>query len=363
MASQKNPVPAATRQATGFAVEPAQAETVRRALREAGLLATELSPRSDDGKVVFPLHNEADADEAVTRLMDRFQATRHKSTFKQRTPQEADYRERLAHLEKPLRDELPRAHDVVGDIVLVKLPDSLEPYKQEIGAALLATHTRLRTVALDRGVIGAERVRDLVVLAGQPHLATTHREHGLRLDVELDRVYFSPRLATERARLLERVQNGQRVLDLFAGVGAFVCLVARERAPEQVTAIDVNPHAVRLMEKNLQQNHLARERVTLIEGDAREAAPQTRDWDHVVLNLPHDAHAFLDVAAACVAPHGEIHLYAILEREDEEAYVHSALDTLHKETGRAWTLAQRRHVRQYAPTMDGLGFTFAARTP
>ncbi len=362
MANEPPPPPTVkTRDAPGLGVERSRAEEVRQALGAAGLLATDLTPLQTAGQVVFPLVPDAEGSTSLHRLLQRFPAAPvPTAAFRMRASNEADYRQRLKDLPRPLQEELPRAHDVIGDIAIMKLPDVLHGHRRAIAQALLATHPRLRTVALDRGVTGAQRVRDLEVLAGQGGLATTHREHGLRLSVEPDRVYFSPRLATERARLLERVHDGQRVLDLFAGIGAFVCLVARDRHPARVTAVDVNPHAIRLLERNLEQNKLASAPVTLIEGDAREVAPRTADWDHVVLNLPHDAHRFLDVAAACAAPDAEIHLYAILERDDEDAYVQDALRRLHEATGKGWSLVQRRHVRQYAPTMDGLGFTFAA---
>lgn len=349
----------ATQTAPAIATARADAEPIRRALQERGLLQAGLVPAREDDQVLFPLTPQAET--ASRSLLDEFPgATLTTHRFETRDAQPADYRDRLKALPEDLRAQLPRAHDVVGDIAIVKLPEALLPHKTAIAQAMMDAQARVRTVALDQGVTGDQRVRKLEVLAGEPGLTTIHREHGLELEVALDKVYFSPRLATERKRLLERIQNGQRVLDLFAGVGAFVCLVAKNRTPETITAVDINPNATELLAKNLTRNKIDPTGIQVVEGDARQVAPTTADWDHVVLNLPHDAHRFLDVAAACVSPDGEIHLYAILERDDEATYVEATLTQLHQHTGRPWQVAQRRHVRQYAPTMDGLAFTLKA---
>lgn len=348
------------RRAPGLAVAPQHAEAARRALKEASLLAPHLNPVHGPKRIIFPLQRTPDDAtlKAITTAAPEAELT--ETIFTHRASRETDYRDRLKHLSQALRERLPRAHDVIGDIAVLKLPEELQPHRKEIADALMSVHPRLATVALDHGVEGEQRVRNLEVIAGEPRLETTHREHGLTLHVEPHKAYFSPRLATERHRLLARIHPGQRVLDLFAGIGAFVCLVAREHPEVTITAIDVNPHAVRLLKKNLQANRIEADRIHVIEGDTREEAPRTGDWDHVVMNLPHDAHRFLDVAADCASPQGEIHLYAILEREDESSYIENALATLQEHTGNPWRLAERRHVRQYAPTMDGLAFSFTS---
>jgi tRNA (guanine37-N1)-methyltransferase len=346
-----------TKRAQGLAVHRSQAEQARQTLLGSRILERGLTPLPDGDTVVFPLIEDAPPhiiEEAQARMPD---SRLVEQEFPGRGPREADYRDRLRHLPQPLLGILPRAHDVIGEIALMKLPEPLLPHKLEIAQALLATHTRLRSVALDKGVKGEDRVRELEVLAGDDDLQVMHREHGLRLHVDIDKVYFSPRLATEREELLKRIKGHQRIVDLFAGIGAFVCLLLRERDVQAVCAIDQNPHAVRLLKKNLQTNRLPTQRVEVLEGDAREHAPRTGDWDHVVMNLPHDAHHFLDVAAECVAPQGEIHLYAILDRDDEDEYVRNALQVLQAHTGQPWAVAERRHVRQYAPTMDGIRYS------
>lgn len=339
-------------------VAPADAQRLRVAIGD--LLDKDAQPHQGDGRIWFPLlpdgRRAAEAALGGARVDDVVYAQR---PFVLRTRRPTHYTALLSDLPAEEQAILPNSYDIVGDVAIIKLPEPLLAHKKNVGHALLTVHPNVSTVALDRGVTGELRVRDLEVIAGPPELTTLHREHGLTIEVALDKVYFSPRLATERQRLAARVVEGQRVLDLFAGVGAFVCLVARDRAPAVVAAVDLNPEAVRLLRRNLERNRIAVP-VDAIEGDARLVAPRSGDWDHVVMNLPHDAAAFLDVAAECVAPDGEVHLYAMVERSEHDDIVKSLQDRMSTLMGAPWRVIAERHVRNYAPTMDGLGFTLSA---
>lgn len=341
-------------------------ESVRRSLAQADLLDRALQPAREGSALWFPLRPASERDPAALDdfLRTHDHATTGTYTFTRRTPRIASYRELLTDLPDDLRALLPSSYDIVGHVAVVKLPDPLLPHQTRIAQALLEAHTQVRTVALDAGVQGPLRIRELVVVAGEPVLTTHHKEHGLVIRVPLDKAYFSPRLATERARVAGRIKPQDRVLDLFAGVGAFVCLVARDRDPAALYAVDLNPAATEALRHNLDANGIDPDGtdITVVEGDARAVAPRTADWDHVVMNLPHDAAAFLDVAADCVADHGEVHLYAMVEKEQKEAHggaLAARMDALMQAHGRptGWTVAEVRHVRNYAPTLDGLAYT------
>ncbi len=344
-------------------VPTAVAESVRARLAAAGWLDTSLVPGREDGRVWFAVSGAAAREDVQARLRDVPTARIAPHRFEARPLRTRSYQDLLVDLPAEARGLLPSSFDIVGHVALLKLDEALLPHAAAIAAAVLSAQPRVETVALDAGVEGERRVRGLTVIGGDPRLATLHREHGLEIEVDLATTYFSPRLATERKRLAERIAPGSRVLDLFAGAGAFVCLVARDRAPSAVLAIDINPHAIEALRANLVRNRIAPSVVGAVVGDARAVAPRTRDWDHVVMNLPHGAFDFLDVAAGCVARGGEVHLYAMVERADADAFGARAADRLAAATGTAWRVAEVRHVRSYAPTMDGLGFTLAEVKP
>jgi tRNA (guanine37-N1)-methyltransferase len=163
-----------------------------------------------------------------------------------------------------------------------------------IAEAVMASDLPVSTV-LNRAseVRGTERVREWDVLAGEG-TETVHREYGCEFAVDLAEVYFSARLATERQRVVEQVEPGERAFDMFAGAGPFAVRLADAGA--KVVAVDVNPRAVEYLRANAERNGVT-ELVTAIEGDVREVVDEYAGWaDRIVMNLPHSAETFLDAA-------------------------------------------------------------------
>src|SRR5207245_9654346 len=62
---------------------------------------------------------------------------------------------------EPLRRFLPSAFDVIGDIAVVNMPDEVQPYRKQIGLAILRWNPNIRVAGPARGVKGARRVRSI----------------------------------------------------------------------------------------------------------------------------------------------------------------------------------------------------------
>ena len=87
----------------------------------------------------------------------------------------------------------------------------------------------------------------------------------MKLDVK--NVYFSPRLATERKRVQELTNDGEEILDMFAGIGPFPIVIAKEKNVN-ITAVDINEHAIKYLNENIKLNKLApNAHITAICGD------------------------------------------------------------------------------------------------
>jgi len=205
-----------------------------------------------------------------------------------------------------------RAFDIVGDIAVVKIPEKLLPKKQLIGQALMQVHHHVRTVLNQTTPVRGEfRTRKLEVIAGAPRTETTHREGGCSFKVDLAKVYFSPRLATERLRVTEQIKPGEVVVNLFAGVGCYSVLIAKHSEAIKIYSIDKNPAAVNYMRENTRINKVGA-RVVSILGDARDVV-ETRlmgKADRVLMPLPELAREFFEVALLALKPEGGVvHFY------------------------------------------------------
>ncbi|MFB6125588.1 MAG: class I SAM-dependent methyltransferase family protein [Halanaeroarchaeum sp.] len=204
------------------------------------------------------------------------------------------------------------SYERIGDIVVI---DEDDPERaRDIADAVVASDIPVATVLNKQSKIkGQERVRDWAVLAGDG-TETVHREYGAEFALDLATVYFTPRLATERHRVVQQVTADEHVFDMFAGVGPYAIPMAMRGA--EVVATDVNEAAIAYLRENARRNGVE-DRITSIAGDVREIAPEYEGWaDRIVMNLPHTADEFLDVAVQLASGEAVLHFYDI-QHEDE----------------------------------------------
>ena len=83
------------------------------------------------------------------------------------------------------------------------------------------------------------------VLAGDEDLETAVKENGATFRLDYGRVYWNSRLEREHRRIVEMLQPGDVVADMFAGIGPFAVPAAMRGA--KVYANDLNPKAVEFL--------------------------------------------------------------------------------------------------------------------
>ncbi|MEM3823775.1 MAG: class I SAM-dependent methyltransferase family protein [Candidatus Bathyarchaeia archaeon] len=214
---------------------------------------------------------------------------------------------------------LPRAIDFVGDIAIIEIPPEIEAYKTLVGEAILKAHENVETVLAKAGAVsGTYRLREFSVIAGKPKTETVHKEHGCQFYVDLAKAYFSPRLSYEHNRVASLVEEGETVIDMFAGVGPFSILIAKKHENVKVYAIDVNPNAVEFLQKNVRLNRVEG-KVHPILGDAKQVVEEKLFGmaDRVIMNLPEKAIEFIDVACKAIKPTGGIiHFYTFVSSSE-----------------------------------------------
>jgi tRNA (guanine37-N1)-methyltransferase len=171
--------------------------------------------------------------------------------------------------------------------------------------------------------------------------------------MDLGRVFFSPRLATERDNVSKQVQPGEVVMDMFAGIGPFSIMIAKSRSPKVVYAIDMNPAAIEFMKENIALNRV--QGIEPILGDARDEVKKLEKADRIIMNLPHDASNYVPDALGALRPGGIIHYYEIMEDSGVKERLDGIADLARKE-GRVMKELARRKVKSYSPTMTFYGF-------
>ena len=209
-------------------------------------------------------------------------------------------------------DELYSAFDQIGDIIVVRIPESLLSKKKVIGEALLESVHPARSVFYQSSdVSGDFRTRKLEVIAGEDNTETEYREYGCRFKVDVEKAFFSPRLSTERNRIADLIQDGEVIINMFGGVGMF-SIVAAKRKNCTVYNIDLNPYAAKLCEENIKLNKKMKGKIISINGDAAQVVKeQLQDkGDRTLMLLPERSDEFLDSAILATKSGGIIHYYS-----------------------------------------------------
>ncbi len=262
------------------------------------------------------------------------------------------YRE-LVELSEAERAFLPRSFDVIGDIVLIRVPDELASRSAAIGEALLRFVPNARIVGADHGVHGPDRVRRLERIAGAGSWSTRHRENGIEIDVDVERAYFSPRLAREHARVASSVRDGEEVFDLCCGVGPFALAIARDGRARTVWAVDHNPAAIELLVASAAR--LGRgDRLRPVRADVASFLAEGRPCDRAVLNLPHEGIKYLASVARSVRPAGAIHYYEVVDRTALATRGIGLVRNLEPDGG--WRVAEQHAVHPYSSDSDLVAF-------
>ena len=303
--------------------------------------------------VVFPLRREL-TDEEIKQfqgvmksnvLIDQF-------IFSQRERRPTTLQEALSNiLPKELHPWIPSAIDFVGDLAILDLPSPLLGYKEVVGKGIMEMNPHVAGVFRKVGsVSGQFRLRQVERLTGVSRTTTIHHENGCRFHVDIAQTYFSGRLSTERLRVGEQIKTNTVVLDMFAGVGPFSILAAKQGAT--VFAVDINPQAIQLLNQNILLNKVQNQ-VTIFTGDIRTVKNHLlkNHCDHVIMNLPGHAIQFLDKAIEALKPNGGIiHLYCFQREPDLINNTrNSVITAIGDAKGRVDSLIDIRKVKMTAP--------------
>jgi tRNA (guanine37-N1)-methyltransferase len=310
--------------------------------------------KGNEDTLYIPLQRQANEEEMALLKAKTPEVQLASCIFLEKKRQEKTLVESLQGLLPPcLPPSLPRALDIVGDIAIVEIPPELEPYKATVGEAILKTHKNVRVALAKAGkVSGTYRLRDFEFIAGEHRTRTVYKENGCSYYVDVAKAYFSPRLSHERERVASLAKEGETVVDLFAGVGPFSILIAKTSKDARIFAVDINPEAVAMLERNASLNRVEN-RVFPIVGDARKIVDQKLVGmaDRVIMNLPETACNFVDVACKAVKlTGGIIHFYGFVRSPDTLENMKSRFSEAVSKTGRkVETFLEAKAVRETAP--------------
>jgi tRNA wybutosine-synthesizing protein 2 len=196
---------------------------------------------------------------------------------------------------------------MVGDVALIH---GRKPAPDEIDAIIRFRRPRgIVWIAELGGVTRTPATELLWGVAGE----IRHRENGLTFIMDPQQVMFSMGNRNEKTRVAGLVRagpGGERVADMFAGIGYFSLPLAAAGA--QVHAMEINPVAFGYLERNIRENRLSA-KIIATPGDCRASLAGT--YSRIVMGH-FEAVGMLPDALAHATTGTVLHLHSISPVED-----------------------------------------------
>lgn len=286
--------------------------------------------------------------------------------------------------EKELQ-EINRSFEVIGDIAIIEVPEGMEKWEKEIAESLMKVNKNIKVVLKKSGIHEGEfRTQSMDFVAGERRKETIYPENGIRLLLNVEDVYFSSKLGTERERLSKGVREGSRVLVMFSGCGPYTFNILRKQPDVKVIdSIEINPKGHEYALRNLELNknllkkskrfkeeierlkekgeyisekemvkRLNDEVIHFYNGDVRDVIKKEikdRKYDEIFMPLPKDAEHFLDCAFAVGDKGCLVHMYDFVHENDFPHESERKVKLSAKEHGKEVEIIETRKVGQYSP--------------
>ncbi|MFH1424543.1 MAG: class I SAM-dependent methyltransferase family protein [archaeon] len=321
-------------------VKKEKAEPLRKKLLAQGLLDISREVIPEKTFIYFPLKGiKKETAEKLGTVLNK--------KFKPKTARPHSITEILSKkLSKTELKQLRTSFDLYGEIAVVEIPAELKQKEREIASAFLVLYPKLRAVfKKTSAVAGDYRVRSLQQIAGTGTSETTYKEHGCTYKFDLSKVFFTPRLSTERLIISNQVKPNETIVDAFCGAGPFSILIAKKSQPKHIYAIDINPDAISSLKTNLALNKVS-EKITPLCGDFAKLQPKIPEKaDRVIMNLPKTDKNFLPQAVKALKQKGIINFYTFTDSEES---VRQRISDFLPNT--QFELLEIRNVKTYSPT-------------
>ncbi|MBT4539495.1 class I SAM-dependent methyltransferase family protein [Candidatus Woesearchaeota archaeon] len=285
-----------------------KAEKVKLYLAKHNLFNQDFLPVRELGHIYFPLRKRAKVPHAeITKPKFKFPQKPLKLTV------ESLLKNKLTTKQLKL---LPKSQELVGTILVLEIPEELEKKEKIIAEAYLKVTHHVNTVVKKTKIHhGQFRLRGVKILAGKRTKETTHYENGIKLQLHLEKTYFSARTANERLRVSKQVKKNEQVLVMFAGCGPLPLVIAKNTEAKDIYSIELNPFAHQYALKNEELNKIHNWHI--FHGDVKDILPKwKRKFNRIAMPLPKTGEEFLPIAIKRCKKGGIIHLYAFLNEND-----------------------------------------------
>jgi len=199
----------------------------------------------------------------------------------------------------------------IGDIIILNKKD------KEAAERLLSYQPNTKTIMYRTGsIFGKFREPKIKKLAGNGTV-TVHKEHGCKFKLDVEKIMWSKGNHRERVRLISKVQRGEFVVDMFAGIGYFSIPIAKKSKASRVYSVELNPVSFSFLLDNIKLNRVRK--IEAINADcAKVEIPEK--VDRVLMGLLPSAKDYLSNALELVKKGGMIHYHGLDGKEPDNLW-------------------------------------------
>ncbi|HKZ34153.1 MAG TPA: methyltransferase domain-containing protein, partial [Candidatus Nanoarchaeia archaeon] len=185
-------------------------------------------------------------------------------------------------------------------------------------------------------------------LAGEKTKEVLYRENGCVFRFNIDKTYFSPRLSNERKEISQKIKKGDEVLVMFAGVGPYPIVIAKNSGASKVVSIEINREANKYAKMNVELNGV-KGKVEIIQGDVKRIANKIKEkYDVIVMPRPQLKDSFLREAFILSKKGTRIFYYDFCKEEEIEQIV-NRIKSEAKKSGRKIKILKIKKAGEIAP--------------
>ena len=228
----------------------------------------------------------------------------------------------------------------IGDILILDSNYQNDDFEE------LSERHHVKTIMKIDHIQGTKREPVYKVLYGE-ETETINKENGCLFKLDLSKVMWSKGNNNERLRIAKLVEDGETVIDMFAGIGYFSIPIGVHANAREVIAIEINPNSYRFLCENIELNKL--DNITPILGDCKIETPKYKA-DRIIMGYVKTTHHYLKVAIDSLNEGGILHYHEtvpekLIETRPLERIISNA-------DGRDVELLKINKIKKYSPGVE-----------
>ena len=251
----------------------------------------------------------------------------------------------------PHLEHIPAGYHRYGSVMVLR---SNQQLSEDLGQACCEIYTWCETVYQHLSTVGESRIPKLVLLAGRDAPEVVHRENGVSYLIDLRRITFSGGNRHLRERLVEMIEDGEYLLDMFAAVGNLSMQPLVHHQLAGAVLVEQNSYTFQHLLKTLELNGLSTNNA--INLDCRKLDLENYA-DRILMGFHDVDHTHLTTALRAAKPKSVLHLHPIVpvdNWDDEVQKYHRIITNLDARILETNMLP----VKSYAPGLEHIELIF-----